>query len=244
MQYFLWGEKMKKKKWNHGEKLIHVKSIEDLNKVREIDQDLYQTVILILDKDLNFNLKQFEPIDARNLNVIIRGNNHNLWNLYIRDGKKMEVGLFSRTKDFQIFDIDNFTNFVLGESCVGALVGSVNGNAIVSNVKADAWVNGESHCGGLFGTTKKITVSDSSVYSIVEGKDIVGGLVGMCDQVELHNTEVVPRFEKIEGKAVGTIAGYDSSKMEEKVNQMLVETLPYLEPKPTIEEEEIFGLRR
>lgn len=235
---------MKKKKWNHGEKLIHVRSIEDLNKVRDINQDLFQTVILVLDRDINFDLKQFKPIDASKMNVIIKGNNHRLWNLYIRNKNKMEVGLFSRTKDFQIFDIDYFTNFVLGDSCVGALVGSVDGNAIVSNVTADAWVNGESHCGGLFGTTKNLTIYDSSIYSLVEGRDIVGGLVGMCDQVELQNTEVVPKFEKIEGKAVGKIAGYNSSDMSQRINQMLAVTMPYLEQKPTIEEEYIFGLRR
>ncbi len=244
MQYFLWGEKMKKKKWSHGEKLIHVKSIEDLNKVRELDQELYQSVILVLDRDLLFDSTYFEPIDASNMIVVIRGNNHNIWNLNIQKPNKMEVGLFSRTKHLIVNDISHFTYYVVGGSCVGALVGSVDGDAIINNVNGEGWVNGESHCGGLLGTAKTVSIEDSQVISQVSGRDVVGGLVGMCNNVGMENVRIIPSFEGVEGKAVGNIAGYDSSKMEGKVNRMLVKTLPYLEPKPTIEEEYIFGLRR
>lgn len=243
MQYFLWGVKMKKK-WNYGEKLIHVKSVEDLNKVREIDQELYKRVFLILDKDLHFGLNKFEPIDASNMDVIIRGNNHMMTDIYVKKENEMEVGLFSKTKNFQIFDVSCLTGFVKGGSCVGTLVGSVDGDALVSNVKYNGFAYGESHCGTLFGTTKRLTICSSDILGRVGARDVVGGAVGMCDEVKLVDSTVLPLFDEVEGKIKGKVAGFVSKDREKETLRMLAATLPYLEPKPTIEEEYIFGLRR
>lgn len=235
---------MKKKKWNHGEKLIHVKSIADLNKVRDIDQDLYERVFIIIDNDLDFGLSNFEPIDASKMDVIIRGNGHMMTNLAIKKEDKMEVGLFSKTKNFQILDVRYLTSFIKGGSCTGTLVGSVDGNALVSNVRSDGFVYGESHCGALFGTVKKLTVCSSDIYSRLGGKDVVGGIAGMCDEVEMIDSTALPLFDEVEGRLKGKVAGFISKEREAKTLQMLADTLPYLEQKPTIEEEYIFGLRR
>ena len=220
---------MQKKNLKCREAMIHINSVEDLNTVRKINQDLFQTVILILNEDLLFDNIPFEPIDASKMNVIIKGNNHFILDLYINKKDKMEVGLFSRTKDFKIYNIRYFTHTTIGASCTGGLVGTVDGTAIVHNVCTNGIVQGESHCGGLFGTTKNLLLDcNPKIVETVIAKDIVGGVVGTSDKIINNNTNVYSSTTTVTGKVHGVIAGYNSEKMKEKINQMLEDTFPYL----------------
>ncbi len=223
----------------HKEKIIRVKSVEDLNKIRKINQKQFKTLVLKLDDDIFFDeYESFEPIDASDMDVIILGNNHHVQDLYIDKKDDNEVGLFSRTKDFKIFNIGSVTYDVRGKSFVGGLVGKVDGNALVYNVGSYGNIDGDYYCGGFFGTVKDLyIISSFNIFSYVMAKDVVGGIAGMCNKYTDIDSSLRAGIQSVIGKYQGLITGYNSSEMLESI-------LPYIDDNPENKEKKILGFKK
>ena len=211
-----------------GEKVIYIRKVEDLDKIRELDQNIYHTVYLIIKNNIDFQLKNFKPIDAGNMKVVIKGNNHMFRDLTISNEDKLDTGLFSRTKDFEIYDLRVYTSIIHGSSCVGALVGTVDGNAIVKNVQLLGRIIGESHCGGLFGTVNVLRIEDSIASTSMEGIDVVGGVVGLSNKVIMRNLSTPVQLDHIPGKAQGKVSGYNSEDYADRDLRLVAIAMQHL----------------
>ncbi len=231
------------KKVRSGEKLIHITSIEDLEKIRTIDKEMFNTVILVLDNDLDFSDIMFNPIDAKGVNIVIKGNKKHIRNLTIDKGKCMEIGLFSRAKSLHAIDLYMVDYIVIGQDCVGGLVGSVDEEVILKKCGFfDGHVIAQAYCGGVVGTSKELNIEETVVKTRVSGRDIIGGVVGTSNRVKENKNVIDTRIHAVIGKAKGPLVGYNSEKEFPRVNRMLSEALKHLEPKATPEEEEIIKL--
>ena len=232
---------MKKKK----EIEIIIENASDFNKVENIDREKCDTVVLYIKHDIDFKGVDFKPIDASNLNVIIVGESDRpnrrpvLNNLTIDNKKGKETGIFSRVKSIAISNV-NMANFdIKGDVCTGMLAGSVDRVAVVENCGVTGSVEATAYCGSLFGTVGRLRLEDTIICTEVTGRDIIGGVVGIADSVKGLNAFVKAKINAAIGKAQGQIVGYNSSENSQRVMEMLADTLPLLEPKPTLEEMEL-----
>ena len=214
------------KKDKKGEKLIHVKSYEDFLKINDLDKKIFHTVIFVIDNDIDLRGIKIAPIDASGMNVILKGEKRSnnrvpvIKGITIDNGEKQETGFFSRTKSFSIVDLNIADAFVKGGVCTGALVGSVDNDAKVKSCGITSEVLSKAYCGGLFGTANKVVIDDTIVMSTVRGKDLIGGVVGVCESAQVINSAVKSEIVGAIGKAQGNVAGYNSEEMAPVVNYM------------------------
>ena len=132
------------------------------------------------------------------------------------------------------------SNITTNAHNTGGLVGSVRGDAFVSNCGISGRVEAEAYCGSMFGTTKKLIIAHSEIETNVSGKDIIGGISGIVDSVSLTNNIIhASVFPQKSAGAQGLIVGYNSEEQESKIRDMLLETLPLLRDSQTLEEKEL-----
>lgn len=229
-----------------GEKVIHIKSINDFDRVRTIDKEKYHKVYIVVDNDLSFDGIEFTPIDASGLDIVLiskKSKNQTrkkINNVKINNGDNPETGFFSQTGNFEMVNIDFDSFYVKGGVCTGGLVGSVRGDAFVANCGISGIVEAEAYCGSMFGTTKKLNITHSEIETKVSGKDIIGGISGIADSVSLKNNTIhASVFPKKSAVAQGLIVGYNSEEQEPIIKDMLLETLPLLRDSQTLEEKEL-----
>ena len=225
-----------------GEIVIHINSIEDFDRVRTIDKEKYHKVYIFIDNDLNFAGVEFKPIDAYGLDIVLQPyySRKKISNVVIDNDDNPETGFFSQTGNFEMTNIDFENYYVKGGVCTGGLVGSVRGDAFVSNCGISGRVEAEAYCGSMFGTTKKLIIAHSEIETNVSGKDIIGGISGIVDSVSLTNNIIhASVFPQKSAGAQGLIVGYNSEEQESKIRDMLLETLPLLRDSQTLEEKEL-----
>ena len=229
------------KKVKRGEKLIHVKSVEDFMKISEIDKKVYHTVTLVID-----NVKM-SPIDAFGLNIVIRGANKGegrrqvLRNITIDNGNNLETGLFSKVRNLSVININLANASIKGGSCTGTLAGSVTENAIVKNCGFTGRVEAEAYSGALFGTVQDLEIEDLICLGSVKAKDFVGGVAGVVNSIKVSNSHISTEVHS-KGRSIGDICGYNSEVQNQIINDMLARTMPYMIDKGTPEEQELVRL--
>ena len=235
------------KKVKRGEKLIHVKSVEDFMKISEIDKKVYHTVTLVIDNDIDFSNVKMTPIDAFGLNIVIRGANKGegrrqvLRNITIDNGNNLETGLFSKVRNLSVININLANASIKGGSCTGTLAGSVTENAIVKNCGFTGRVEAEAYSGALFGTVQDLEIEDLICLGSVKAKDFVGGVAGVVNSIKVSNSHISTEVHS-KGRSIGDICGYNSEVQNQIINDMLARTMPYMIDKGTPEEQELVRL--
>ena len=235
------------KKVKRGEKLIHVKSVEDFMKISEIDRKVFHTVTLVIDNDIDFSNVKMSPIDAFGLNIVIRGANKGegrrqvLRNITIDNGNNLETGLFSKVRNLSVININLDNASIKGGSCTGTLAGSVTENAIVKNCGFTGRVEAEAYSGALFGTVQDLEIEDLICLGSVKAKDFVGGVAGVVNSIKVSNSHISTEVHS-KGRSIGDICGYNSEVQNQIINDMLERTMPYMIDKGTPEEQELVRL--
>ena len=102
--------------------------------------------------------------------------NRKIYGLYINSSSTNYAGLFGYTSNVKISNLDVLVGKIVAKDNVGSLIGYAEGGS-VTNVHAEARVNGNNRVGGLIGYFTG-SISKSSEKGAVAGRDSVGGLVG------------------------------------------------------------------
>ncbi len=170
---------------------FHVTKCDDL---RYVNAHLQDTIIL----DNDIDCKGPAILWPIGLNALpngfqgtFNGQNHTISNItlsmYKNPGELMPAGFFAATSGATISNLNLDNISVVGNRCVGALVGNAAGGTItnvivtgkISGPKFGADANPQA-VGGLVGCNSA-TISQSATYVIVEGGNTMGGLVGIND---------------------------------------------------------------
>ena len=221
--------------------LIHIDSEKDFDKVRNIDSSYYREVYLAINKSIKFT-ERFEPIDARNLDIIIKGNNHTLCNFNIDIDRNECAGLFSQVNSIQVYDLNVKDFNIKGGVQSGSLVGRAEKAVLVKNSTFEGKVDSEAFGGGIAGSTDAILIENSEVKADVTGLDVVGGVVGLTTIMYASKNNVGCNVKAV-GKAVGVLAGYYNKKGERTLEEA-IEYLPKNCPYAELKREELKKAKR
>jgi len=197
----------------------------DFQKIRN---DLSGLFILRNDIDLN-SLGRLDPIGTYRhpFTGVFNGNGHSFSGLDMNGGET--VGFFAYAKNIRVFNLEFTSPHITGigsnsnvdgirpsPAGIGVLVGYLNGNNVISNVKiTTATVEARKRFAGLlignlestedaFSIIKYCTVSGS-----VKGEDDIGGLLGSALRVSIQNCNIqatVTGHAEVGGLA-GTLSG-------------------------------------
>lgn len=141
------------------------------------------------------------------------GQNHQINNLHINRGSSSQIGLWGRTYEAEISNLnfgsatisgDNYTGGLVGKNeystitgCNGtgsisgySYVGGLVGNHFYSDMINCSWngsINGYSYIGGLLGQTYYSTVSCSYSLGSITGITKIGGFIGYNYNSEIEN---------------------------------------------------------
>ena len=141
-------------------KVIVVKTIEDLEKIREVKSG---KAVIILKNDLDLKeIENFTSINIPNASIIIYGRGHKIYNMNI-DSCLDSVGMFSEVNNLYVRNILFDSANVKGNTEVGILAGHVNG---------------------------KLDVEDSLFNGKIEGNAFVGGIAGLTEEAEFKSVDV------------------------------------------------------
>lgn len=170
-------------------KVLFVKNIEEFNELRNLDGDVRATVILL--DDLDFNDKNFEPIEFNGcVDLVLRGFGMNISNMDIICDKD-NCGIFANVNNLNIKDVNFFNIHTVGKNNTGSIVGSVNNKLTLIHSKIISKVNGENMVGGICGTAKKVKIIDSLIATKVNGLSNSGLALGSCESFKDHNNTFV-----------------------------------------------------
>ena len=155
-------------------KVIVVKTIEDLQRLKEVKSD---KVVVILNNDLDLKDKNFKSINMSDTSVILYGRGHTIKNMTI-DGEST-IGMFSETKDLYVRNITFDSAKITGEYEVGILAGSVNGKLDIKGSLFHGSVSGKTFVGSICGLAENINIENTDFFTEVKGEELVGTVVGL-----------------------------------------------------------------
>ena len=199
--------------------LIHIESEKDFDKVRNIDSKNFREVYISINKNIKFT-KPFEPIDAKCLDIIIKGKHFTLSNLNIDIDRNEFAGLFSQVNSIQVFDLNVKDFNIKGGVHSGSLVGRVEKAVLVKNSTFEGVVDSEAFGGGIAGSAEAVLIENSKVKANVTGYDVVGGVVGLTNIMYASNNNIGCNIKGV-GKAVDALAGFCYKKGERTLSEAL-----------------------
>jgi hypothetical protein len=135
----------------------------------------------VLTADIDLNDVPITPIgnDPNNFTGVFDGNDYAIRNADVNMPGSNYVGLFGYLgKDGQIKNLGAEDVSILGQNCVGALVG-YKYSGTISNCYSTGWVSGRYLVGGLVGENYGTITNCYSTGSVIGTGERVGGLVGM-----------------------------------------------------------------
>ena len=165
-----------------------VEVIGDLASLQSMGQENRLAGRYALGRPLDARGVDFAPIgnDAKAFRGSFDGLGHTLRNLTIERAGLNSVGMFGRTLNATLRNVQLVGGRVAGKDHVGGLVGmhqALGGTASISHVHAAVQVTGERAVGGLAGWNLAqdgtASLADISARGQVQGKYGVGGLVGV-----------------------------------------------------------------
>lgn len=135
------------------------------------------------------------------------GLGYSIFDLNIKGSDKTNVGLFAKTSNATIKNINMVGGTIAGGKNVGAIVGSAN-NTTISNITTSANVTGKTNVGGIVGRAAGSTLTDLVNIGGITGTDNnVGGIAGSMDGGTLKgSTYNIGRVTG--GYNVGGLVGY------------------------------------
>ncbi|NLC48463.1 MAG: hypothetical protein GX758_03795 [Tenericutes bacterium] len=174
-------------------KIILIKTVEDLEKIRKVEED--STVVLILTEDIDFvdpieyfkgnyiktGKPKFDPINVNGLNVIIYGNGHTISNLNVDINYNDCAGLFSKVDNLYIRNTKFYQSQIKGNDSVGIIAGEVHGKANIRSIEIiGGKVEGKLWVGGMVGYSHEVDVQNSYVNLEIKSEDLYGAVAGLA----------------------------------------------------------------
>lgn len=188
-------------------KVIVVKTIEDLEKLREVKSG---KVAVILKGDLDLkDIKNFRSINIPNTSVIIYGVGHTIYNMNIESSLD-SVGMFSEVKNLYVRNLLFDNANVKGNDEVGILAGHVDGKLDVKESLFNGTVEGKSFVGGVAGLAEESEFKIVDVFAEIEAEEFVGGLVGLTRNYKskkIGNFEAIKSTGEFSDKEYGVATG-------------------------------------
>lgn len=188
-------------------KVIVVKTIEDLEKLREVKSG---KVAVILKGDLDLkDIKNFRSINIPNTSVIIYGAGHTIYNMNIESNLDL-VGMFSEVKNLYVRNLLFDNANVKGNDEVGILAGHVDGKLDVKESLFNGTVEGKSFVGGVAGLAEESEFKIVDVFAEIEAEEFVGGLVGLTRNYKskkIGNFEAIKSTGEFSDKEYGVATG-------------------------------------
>ena len=173
-------------------KIIAVKTIEDLEKIREVKSG---KAVIILKNDLDLKeIENFTSINIPNASIIIYGRGHKIYNMNI-DSCLDSVGMFSEVNNLYVRNILFDSANVKGNTEVGILAGHVKGKLDVEDSLFNGKIEGNAFVGGIAGLTEEAEFKSVDVFAEIKGEEFVGGLVGLTRH---YIGKRIGNFEKID----------------------------------------------
>lgn len=173
-------------------KIIVVKTIEDLEKIREVKSG---KAVIILKNDLDLKeVENFTSINIPNTSIIIYGGGHKIYNMNI-DSCLDSVGMFSEVNNLYVRNILFDSANVKGNYEVGILAGHVSGKLDVKDSLFNGKIEGNAFVGGIAGLTEETEFKSVDVFAEIKGEEFVGGLVGLTRH---YISKGIGNFEKID----------------------------------------------
>ena len=151
---------------NNNVNYLVINEVNDFLRLRNIKEN--ESMVIVINKNINFNDIEFKPINAKTNNIIIYGLNNKISNLKIDNGQEENTGLFSEVKNLYVrgLEIDNFS--IYGGVCTGSLVGNASEYVSVKNSKFNGLIDAEAYAGGLVGTCKKLELENNNINTMVK----------------------------------------------------------------------------
>ena len=141
----------------------------------------------------------------------LNGNGYSINNLTITKTSSNKQGLFASTAagaEIKNLGLENVN--IKGDSYTGALIGSVNASATISNVYVTGNIDGYYYVGGLIGYASSITIentySSADVNARYNSNSYAGGIIGRALYATISNSYTTGDVTAI-GSVVGGIAG-------------------------------------
>lgn len=188
-------------------KVIVVKTIEDLEKLREVKSG---KVAVILKGDLDLkDIKNFRSINIPSTSVIIYGAGHTIYNMNIESSLD-SVGMFSEVKNLYVRNLLFDNANVKGNDEVGILAGHVGGKLDVKESLFNGTVEGKSFVGGVAGLAEESEFKIVDVFAEIEAEEFVGGLVGLTRNYKskkIGNFEAIKSTGEFSDKEYGVATG-------------------------------------
>lgn len=188
-------------------KVIVVKTIEDLEKLREVKSG---KVAVILKGDLDLkDIKNFRSINIPSTSVIIYGAGHTIYNMNIESSLDL-VGMFSEVKNLYVRNLLFDNANVKGNDEVGILAGHVDGKLDVKESLFNGTVEGKSFVGGVAGLAEESEFKIVDVFAEIEAEEFVGGLVGLTRNYKskkIGNFEAIKSTGEFSDKEYGVATG-------------------------------------
>ena len=188
-------------------KVIVVKTIEDLEKIREVKSG---KVAIIIKGDLDLEeVKNFKSINIPKTSVIIYGCGHTINNMTI-DSCLDSVGMFSEVNNLYVRNLIFDNANVKGNDEVGILAGHVDGKLDVKDSLFNGNVEGQAFVGGIAGLTEEAEFRTVDVFAEIKADEFVGGLVGLTRHYKsknIGNFEAIKANGEFKDKEYGVATG-------------------------------------
>ncbi len=188
-------------------KIIVVKTIEDLEKIREVKSG---KAVIILKNDLDLKeIENFTSINIPNASIIIYGRGHKIYNMNI-DSCLDSVGMFSEVNNLYVRNILFDSANVKGNTEVGILAGHVNGKLDVKDSLFNGKIEGNAFVGGIAGLTEEAEFKSVDVFAEIKGEEFVGGLVGLTRHYignRIGNFEKIDTNGEFKNREYGLVTG-------------------------------------
>jgi hypothetical protein len=117
---------------------------------------------------------------------VFDGQNFKISNLYINQPNANNIGLFSKTNNAIIKNINLVNYDITGHTHVGSLVGSAL-TSTITNIIANGKINGHTNVGGIIGYSDTGNISNNQITGTINGKNQVGALIGNSKNGNLLN---------------------------------------------------------
>ena len=188
-------------------KVIFVKSIEDLENIRNF-KDLDRLTIILLN-DIYFDEGYyFSPINMSGTDVVIYGFNNSINSLTTKNKSINYSGLFSEVKSLYVKNLRMYRANINANEVCGILAGRVAGDVNISGVFIDGVINCDAIGGGIVGICKNINVNNSYINTTFNARGALGGLAAMADDYSFKDSYLNACFNAKEYRLIDHYVAY------------------------------------
>lgn len=183
-------------------KFVVVKNEFDFKKIRKIKDS---KIIIFIKDNIDFQ-RSIEPINMRNSDVIILGNNKTLSNILIYDdfNSSYNTGIFSVVRNLYVRNLNVINAHIHGGEVCGILAGDVREKFTGIDIGLYGFVDGRNICGGFVGICDFIKTQATYFKGEVSGKSIIGSVAGIANEADI-DTIVTDEYDLDKLEKIGCL---------------------------------------